>query len=104
MSASIAILAFPKVTQLDLTGPYEVFSRMQGTTLDLVWKDTGPIASDTGFVIQPTMSFEGAGQYDVIVVPCCALIAIEASPLVAQFWKMLAGQKPVGPGVMPGIG
>lgn len=69
MSASIAILTFPKVTQLDLTGPYEVFSRMQGTTLDLVWKDTGPIASDTGFVIQPTMSFEGAGQYDVIVVP-----------------------------------
>jgi cyclohexyl-isocyanide hydratase len=66
---TIGILAFPKVTQLDLTGPYEVFSRLPGGTVELVWKTTEPVLSDTGFAITPTRAMADAPQYDVIVVP-----------------------------------
>ena len=66
---TIGIIAFPKVTQLDLTGPYEVFSRLPGARTELVWKDLDAIASDTGFAIRPTRTFAEAPQYDVVVVP-----------------------------------
>lgn len=69
MTISIGILAFPKITQLDLTGPYEVFSRLKDRRLDMVWKDTSPVLSDTGFPIIPNCDFAGSPQYDVIVVP-----------------------------------
>lgn len=69
MTISIGIVAFPNITQLDLTGPYEVFSRLKEKRLELVWKDTDPIHSDTGFVITPTCDYENSPQYDVIVVP-----------------------------------
>lgn len=69
MSRSIGIVAFPKVTQLDLTGPYEVFSRLPETRLDLLWKRIEPVLSDTGFILTPTCAYADAPQYDVIVVP-----------------------------------
>lgn len=69
MSHTVLILAFPGVTQLDLTGPYEVFSRLPGARVELVWKDTAPLRSDTGFVITPTCAYAEAPQADVICVP-----------------------------------
>ena len=65
----IGILAFPDVTQLDLTGPYEVLSRVPGARVDLVWKVAAPVASDTGFAITPTLALADAPAFDVIVVP-----------------------------------
>lgn len=65
----IVILAFPGVTQLDLTGPYEVFSRLPGARVVLVWKDGAPVASDTGMILTPTHSFADAPRADVLVVP-----------------------------------
>jgi cyclohexyl-isocyanide hydratase len=67
--AAIGILCFPRVTQLDLTGPYEVFSRLPGAGVDLLWTDTAPVASDTGFVLTPTRRLDDCPQLDVIVVP-----------------------------------
>ena len=66
---AIGLLAFPKITQLDLTGPYEVFSRLPGGSVDLLWKSAAPVLSDTGFAIVPTRAIAEAPQYDVIVVP-----------------------------------
>ena len=34
----IGLLLFPNLTQLDMTGPYEVFTRMPGAQVDVVWK------------------------------------------------------------------
>ena len=36
---SVAFLVFPNVTQLDLTGPAQVLSRLGNVTLNLVWKE-----------------------------------------------------------------
>jgi cyclohexyl-isocyanide hydratase len=69
MSLQIGILVFPRVQQLDLTGPYEVFVSLPDTTVHLVWKDTKPITAATGLVLQPTMTYADCPQLDVVCVP-----------------------------------
>jgi cyclohexyl-isocyanide hydratase len=69
MTRQIGILVFPNVQQLDLTGPYEVFASLPGTTVHLVWKTTAPITASTGLVMQPTMSYADCPQLDVVCVP-----------------------------------
>ncbi|MEM9569872.1 MAG: DJ-1/PfpI family protein [Pseudomonadota bacterium] len=66
---SIAFLVFPNVTQLDLTGPAQVLSRLGNTTLNLVWKDTSPVPTDAGFPLLPTATFEEIDQADILCVP-----------------------------------
>ena len=55
---SVAFLVFPNVTQLDLTGPAQVLSRLGNVTLDLVWKSRDPVATDSGFSLLPTKTFD----------------------------------------------
>lgn len=60
---------FPQVTQLDLTGPVQFFSRLPGATIDLAWHSVEPVPTDAGFSILPTVSFADAPQADVLMVP-----------------------------------
>ncbi|MDT0212146.1 DJ-1/PfpI family protein [Curtobacterium sp. BRD11] len=62
-------LLFPNVTQLDLTGPVQLFSRLPGATIDLAWHDREPVGTDAGFAIMPTVTFDEAPQADVLMVP-----------------------------------
>ena len=66
---NIGFLLFPGLTQLDLTGPYEVFSRLPDCTLHLIWKDLSPVKSDSGLTITPTITMEDCPQLDIICVP-----------------------------------
>lgn len=66
---SIAFLVFPNVTQLDLTGPAQVLSRLGNTTLNLVWKDREPVPTDAGFPLLPTATFDEIDQVDILCVP-----------------------------------
>ena len=65
----VGIVVFPKVTQLDFTGPLQVFSSLPNATVHLIWKRIEPIASDTVLTVLPTMSFVDCPQLDVICVP-----------------------------------
>jgi cyclohexyl-isocyanide hydratase len=65
----IGLLVFPKVTQLDLTGPLQVFSSVPGAKVHLVWKRIEPVPSDTALALTPTISFADCPQLDVICVP-----------------------------------
>jgi cyclohexyl-isocyanide hydratase len=65
----VGLVLFPNLTQLDLTGPYEVFSRMPRTTVDLVAADERPVASERGLSIAPTATFESAPPCDLLCVP-----------------------------------
>lgn len=69
MSLQIGILVFPKVQQLDATGPYEVFASIPEAKVHLVWKDLRPVASATGLVLSPTTTFAGCPALDVVCVP-----------------------------------
>lgn len=65
----IGLLLFPRLTQLDMTGPFEVFSRVPGGTVHLVWKTRDPVTSDTGLAMLPDTDFARCPQLDVICVP-----------------------------------
>src|ERR1700733_611851 len=65
----IGLLIFPKVTQLDLTGPVQVFSSVPGAKLPLIWKRIEPVASDSVLTLTPTTTFADCPQLDVICVP-----------------------------------
>ena len=65
----IGIVVFPKVTQLDFTGPLQVFSGLPDANVHLIWKRIEPVASDTALTILPTKSFADCPQLDVICVP-----------------------------------
>ncbi len=65
----IGLVVFPKVTQLDFTGPLQVFASLPGAQLHLVWKRIEPVASDSVMVLTPTVGFADCPQLDVICVP-----------------------------------
>jgi cyclohexyl-isocyanide hydratase len=65
----IGFLLFPRVTQLDLTGPAQILGRMPDTRVHLVWKTLDPVPTDVGFSINPTTTFEDCPPLDVLCVP-----------------------------------
>ncbi|WP_341963875.1 DJ-1/PfpI family protein [Pseudomonas sp. RC10] len=69
MTLHIGLLVFPKVQQLDLTGPYDVFASLPGVTVHLVWKNLDPLLSSTGLGLIPTQTYENCPDLDVICVP-----------------------------------
>jgi cyclohexyl-isocyanide hydratase len=65
----IGLVIFPKVTQLDLTGPLQVFSSLPGAKVHLIWKRIEPVPTDSVLTLTPTVSFADCPQLDVICVP-----------------------------------
>jgi cyclohexyl-isocyanide hydratase len=65
----IGLVIFPKLTQLDLTGPVQVFSSVPGAKVHLIWKRIEPVPSDSVLTLTPTISFADCPQLDVICVP-----------------------------------
>lgn len=68
-SPTFGLLVFPRITQLDMTGPLQVFSSLPGAQVHLVWKSLAPVKSDTVLSITPTTTFAQCPQLDVICVP-----------------------------------
>lgn len=69
MSLIIGFLIYPRMTQLDFTGPYEVLSRVPGAQVHVAAKTLEPVISDTGLQILPSVTLEDCPQLDVLVVP-----------------------------------
>jgi len=65
----IGIVLFPRVTQLDFTGPLQVFSSIPGAKVHLIWKRIEPVTSDSVMAVTPTTTFADCPQLDVICVP-----------------------------------
>ncbi|HEV2572652.1 MAG TPA: DJ-1/PfpI family protein [Beijerinckiaceae bacterium] len=69
MTTRFGILVFPNVQQLDLTGPYEVFSAVRDAEVHLIWKDLAPLRSSTGLMLTPTATLDDCPPLDVLCVP-----------------------------------
>jgi len=69
MPFHIGLLLFPDITQLDMTGPYEVFIKFPDARVDLIWKTRTAVAAGGGMQIMPTMTFADCPQLDLICVP-----------------------------------
>ena len=65
----IGLVLFPDLTQLDLTGPAEVFARMPGAEVLLVAKTLGAVSSDRGVRLLPDTTFDACPALDVVCVP-----------------------------------
>lgn len=65
----IGMVLFPRLTQLDLTGPFEVLVRMPGAQVDLLWHRIEPVVTDRGLILTPTATFDGYGTPDILFIP-----------------------------------
>lgn len=65
----IGMLIFPRLTQLDMTGPYEVLARLPNTKVHLVARSMAPVKTDRGMEIVPTVTFDQCPQLDLVMVP-----------------------------------
>lgn len=65
----VVMLAFPRMTQLDLTGPFEVFTRFRELKVDLVWKTAGAVTDASGLRLLPSKTFADCPPADILFVP-----------------------------------
>jgi cyclohexyl-isocyanide hydratase len=66
---AVGMVLFPGLTQLDLTGAYEVLARMPDTRVHLVASTRDPVRSEWGLTISPDATFADAPPLDVLCVP-----------------------------------
>lgn len=69
MPIEIGTLLYPRLTQLDLTGPFEVFTRIPGARVHLLWKSLEPVTADSGLRLLPTRTLDRCPALDVLMVP-----------------------------------
>ena len=66
----IAAVLFPRVTALDIVGPYEVLQRLPDTTVTFVGHETGTVRTDNGFLgLTVDATFDDVRQPDIVIVP-----------------------------------
>jgi cyclohexyl-isocyanide hydratase len=66
---NIGMLIFPDMTQLDFTGPYEVFAQLPKCTVRIVAKSLQPVAAKGGLKFLPDTTIADAPPLDLIFVP-----------------------------------
>jgi len=93
MTIQIGFLLFPRIQQLDLTGPYEMLASVPGAVMHLAAKTLDPVQSVTGLTLQPTTTLDACPALDVICVPG----GVGVNPLlqdeaVLEFVRRQAGQ------------
>lgn len=65
----IGSLLYDGIDQIDLTGPFEVLSRLPNTTYRLYGKTTAPVRDMKGLRLTPDTALAEAPQLDVLHVP-----------------------------------
>lgn len=65
----IVFILYPRVTQLDFTGPYEVLSRMPGAEVIVASKDGGALVSEMGLTFTGLRALADIAHADLILVP-----------------------------------
>ncbi|WP_245276168.1 DJ-1/PfpI family protein [Methylocapsa aurea] len=89
----VVMLLYPRLTQLDLTGPYEVFGRFEELTLHLAWKTVDPVIDVGGLRLLPTTTLSQCPQADILFVPGgYGQIDLMEDREVLNFLRQQAGQ------------
>jgi cyclohexyl-isocyanide hydratase len=65
----IGMLIFQDMTQLDFTGPYEVFAQMEGCEVRVIAGSRDAVAAKGGLKLLPDTTLADAPQLDVLFVP-----------------------------------
>ena len=64
MTIHIGMLLFPRLTQLDLTGPFELFHRVPDAKVHLVWKNLDVVRAESGLGLMPTTTLDACPPLD----------------------------------------
>lgn len=93
---TIVFALFPRITQLDFTGPHEVLWRLPGAQLRLASAAGGPVQADGGlcFDTEPLAAIE---HCDVLLVPggMGVVAAMEDAGFIAQLRRLGGGAQHV---------
>lgn len=65
----IGMVLFPNATQLDLTGPFEIFARIPGARVSVISSTLEPVRTDRGLIIVPDTTYETCPSLDVLFIP-----------------------------------
>jgi len=87
---SVSVLVYPGMVLLDLVGPLTIFTIMQ-SKIELVWKDTSPVASDCKIPVTPTHDFTTATKgADVFFIPGGTMgsVACMNDPAVMEYTRL----------------
>jgi len=68
-SFRFGLLLFPRMTQLDLTGPFEVFAKLPSAEVLLLWKTLQPVEAETGLRLLPHATLRDCPPLDLVCVP-----------------------------------
>jgi len=90
----VVMVAFPRMTQLDLTGPYEVFARLKGVEIEIAWKKgRKPVEDACGLGIMSTAAFGQIAGCEVLFVPGGpGQLELMADDEVLEFLRRMAPQ------------
>jgi len=69
MTTHIGMLLYPGLTQLDLTGPFEVLHRLPEARVHLVAASLDAVFADSGLGLLPTTTLSDCPPLDVLFVP-----------------------------------
>ena len=86
----IQLLTYPDMTLLDLVGPLQVWSLWPDASIELVWKDTNPVPTDSGLAVVPTHAFDAASESPSILFTGGGLEGTSramADPEVVEFMR-----------------
>lgn len=91
----VVFALYPRITQLDFTGPYEVFQRLPGAQCILASSQGGTIEADGGMTFANVKRLADVARADLLCVPggwgCVA--AMEDAEYLAQLRRLAAGAR-----------
>ncbi|MDZ4693144.1 DJ-1/PfpI family protein [Terricaulis sp.] len=65
----IVFILYPRLTQLDFTGPYEVLARMPGAEIIIASKDGGELVTEMGLTFANLRALADIDRADMIMIP-----------------------------------
>lgn len=65
----IVFILYPRLTQLDFTGPYEVLARMPGVAVTLASKEGGALETEMGLTFSGLAKLADVAGADLILIP-----------------------------------
>src|SRR5262249_9746040 len=91
----VVFALYPRVTQLDFTGPYEVFARLPGAKCVLACAAGGDTEADGGIVFTRVRRLAEVERCALICVPggFGTIEAMEDQELIAQVRRLAAGAR-----------
>jgi cyclohexyl-isocyanide hydratase len=60
---------YPDLTQLDFTGPFEVFQRLPGARIQVASREGGPLRADSGLLFAELAQLSEISDCDLICIP-----------------------------------